>query len=235
MSPRERSVVACGVFLIGLGLAILFVYGLPPLREANDWDANPTCNTITLCISRHIVFVEKDQNRNPINDVVGDIKLQSNYTFVVDQNFSYEIEMTTTRKDISEMMFIIGLDDDGFDKLISEEPNMAIHDAKVDRSFIITTKKDSGVFYAKGIWSSGSPEKLVLFGYMADQNMNIYPLDKTQELLTFKPKLDLEDAKRDLETSKSNKIFLGLTWIGVAVAPLLLGGDIIVRVILKEG
>lgn len=220
--------------MIGLGASILYFYGFPPLLEADNWEKNPTCDNIMLCIAKRIGFAYKDENGIPVEIIDGVVNLKANYTFAIDRYFSYEFNVTTNKKDVTNFMFVFAPDDKHFIDLDKKDPNIIIRDAEIDQR-LIKTKSENGQFHAKGIWQYGEPSTITVLGYAVDDSQKvIYPLGKSSPIVTLVPQSEITAVKRNIESEKTNMIILALTWIGIGLAPILLGADFIVRVILKE-
>lgn len=232
--PKHIAIIGSGVFLIGLGFAILYWHGIPPLQEVNNSEKHTPCENIEICIPKQIGFAFKDSNGNIGATISGTVNLKSNYTFTVDRYFSYNIDMVSSVSDFKQLMFAFVTDEERFANMNQTNPNILIKEAKSEGRFVNTTL-NNGHFTAKGIWQYAEPTTVKLFGFAVWGEKNITPLGKSQPVITLVSQADLIDAKRNFESEKTNKIVLALTWIGIGLAPILLGADFIVRVLLRDG
>lgn len=232
LENKIHAIKASGILLVGLGLFLLFYFGLPPLLEANGWNDNLNCDHGKFCIVKPVIMAFRNDQGLQVYEIRGNIIFNATHTFTVDRFFDYEIKMTTSRKDIKEMMFVID-SVDSLDALKDKDPNILIRDARLNGQFINSTYTN-GEFYAKGIWSYSKPSTIAMFIIISNENKTVEYVGKTIDLITIQSETELLNAKQNFESEKTNKIVLGLSWVGVALAPLLLGGDLIARVVLRD-
>ncbi len=216
------------------GGGIVYFYGLPPLLKAESWDKTPSCDNIMLCVPKRIGFAYKDENGIPKEVIEGTVMVRANYTFTVDRYSSYEFDMKADGKKYTNLIFVFIANDENFMDIEKQDPQITIRDAEIDGR-LVGNKIENDRFYAKVIWQYSEPSTISLLGFAVDDKEHVvYPLGKSSSIVTLSPQSELIETKRNLETEKTNLIILALTWMGIGLAPILLGADFIIRVILKE-
>ena len=95
---------------------------------------------------------------------------------------------------------------------------------------------------------SETNQDVIIFGVIRTEDGLLHGLRSDQVITTVHPRTDKlqaetnkailkqieETEKQTIQQDETNTLFLGLTWIGVSAFPLWFGGEIILRIHLKE-
>jgi len=219
---------------LSLGLSIILNFGITPLLQANDWIQHPTCDDLLACNSIPIIFTAKDSHDNVVSQIDGMMNVSSKTSFSVNTRINYEIKVTAVgSKKVSQIYFLLTPKDADISKITEKSPDELLTQAKNDQELIDLQPRSDNQFYRTGFWTTGIPTDIVLVGLILFDDHTVSPTDKTPVIVTIASQQDKTQAEQSQESRIINKVILGLTWMTVSLAPMLLGSDMILRVIFE--
>lgn len=217
---------------------IFLNYAIEPLLQVNEWQRNPTCNDLLTCNNIPINFIARDPSHNNqiVAQITGMMIVSSKSNFAVNTPINYEISvMTSGPKPISKIYFLITGKDANIKDITTQSPDQLLAIAKNNQQLIDLNSVSENQFYRKGYWTMPIPQDLTLVGLILFNDNGMSSTDKTDVVVSVQP-LSAENIAQNNQDSKiSSKTILGLTWAGVSIAPMLLGADMILRVIFEGG
>ncbi len=239
MKKRNRIItLAIAVGFISIGVTIFLNYAIEPLLQVNEWQRNPTCNDLLTCNNIPINFIARDPSHGNqvVTQIIGTMNVSSKSNFAVNTHINYEIGVIALGpKPVSKIYFLISPKDVNTKDITTQSPDQLLQLAKNNQQLIDLNPVSENQFYRKGYWTMPIPQDLVLVGLILFNDNGMSPTDKTDVVVSVQP-LSAENIAQENQDSKiSSKTVLGLTWTGVSIAPMLLGADMILRVIFEGG
>ena len=114
-----------------------------------------------------------------------------------------------------------------------KNPQEVIDEAKDLRRLIELLKSPDGKYVRNALWSQS--EKTVVFLILVvDRYDRAHFIDTAKTLIELDPVKDYFDVLESYNSRVNDQIILGLTWTGLSAIFLLLGGDIMFRIHLRE-
>lgn len=236
---KKKTGIKITIFLLGLLFAIgggilVLEKGLPLLIEADNLINNFTCDDGLDCISKNV--------HHPITlngEMVG--KLSGRFSFVTPYVFSpfdtvkYEFDITVPRPELIEKMyFLLLLPHDDFEEIKTLSDSKIIE--KYYNNGLIILNKQNEKFVNDindGVWRNGNLGTIRIIPIIINEDTP-YFLGTPEVLFTLEDR-DIRNLAINQHDEKiGNKQILALTWLGLAMAPILLGIDMMIRVVLKE-
>lgn len=228
----NNIVLVFGVlFLLG-GFWLAYEKGIPLLLEAEGLIHNLKCGEGLACASRDMNF-NIIINDNPVT-LKGNFAFFTDYAFVIYSQIKYDFTATTSNQDIiQKIVFLIVTSETNLNDVKSltyEEIKQRFE----NRGLIELIKQPDGTYHKDGNWAFPNKSTVLVVPFIVDNNGKTTQLQETDVLFEIVEQSVKSRAIDQHDEKIGNKTILALTWIGIALAPILLGMDFIVRVVLRD-
>ncbi len=232
---KHGFVIGFGILFVLSGSYLAYEKGIPLLLEADRLVTTLECNTGLACTGKdmHHPIMEDGV---VISQLSGGFSFISPHNYVVYDKIKFVFDLKPTNSEVIEKMaFLIMPSDTDF----SNDRNLPYEELKKkyqNKGFIELTKLDNGRFFndiEDGFWSYSNIVEVKVAPIVLTKNQTHFLQESDNVFKVEDPstKIKLVDQH---EEKIGNKTILALTWIGIAIAPILLGIDIVVRVVLRE-
>lgn len=222
--------------------------GLPTLWEVSESERNPQCFEELACTSYLIEYVLRDDEENYKSKVYGELDFASHEIFSEANPIDYEIRVIVENPQyVRGIFFLIGINEQDFDYLdnTTHDPNNPVYltadDNIIDYDMYVPSVIFAIPLYhtSPKIFSNSNQTTFFTTGNVTltglvinDEGIgHLFENDVMFKLQNFEAKIPLDQNRRDIN---ANKIVLALTWLGLAMAPIILGADFIIRVYLND-
>lgn len=214
----------------------MITYAIGPLLQADQLIHNPTCdNDIMACNSLPIYLTLTDEHNNIVSIINGNFNVTSKTSFFVNNKINYETQVDVIgSKNVSQIYFILTPKDANMSLIEKLTPAQLLTEAKNNQELIDLQPLGNNQFHRTGFWTPVLTNDIVLVAVVEfSDNTATMPSEKSPVLVSIGSQKDKSDAEQSQESRISSEVILGLTWMGVSIAPMLLGSDMILRVIFE--
>lgn len=233
---KHWIILGFGVALLAGGSILLKETGLPILFETYESTQNPKCFVELSCRDYQI---KADLYQNDVfkTTIFSKIHFESKEVFAVGNAVNYTIDSTISDpKYAKKLYFAIATEKDDFTNIEKVPVDTVLTDLKNKDRLIDMQAISDNVYHREGFWFHDRPASVNLVIISIDENGTAaYSIrDPNESLFRIEPFENKLKADENRTANISNAQVLALTWIGVAMAPMLLGSDFIVRVFLRD-
>lgn len=236
VEKKYTIIIGLGIFLISSGAYLLLNYAVGPLLQANQLVQNPTCdNDILACNSLPVYLTLTDEHGNIISLIKGQFNVTSKTSFFINNRINYTTQVNVIGiKKVSRIFFILSPKDVDISKINQKTPSELLTQAKNDQELIELQPHTDNQFYRSGYWIPVSQIDVVLVAVVVFDDNTASSAEKSPVLVSIGSQKEKSDAEQSQESRITNKIILALTWIGIGLAPMFAGSDMILRVVFKS-
>ena len=236
MNAKQKRdiIITISSVLAIMGAIILSHFGFPPLLLANEMSENPQCGDILVCERIPLQYATLDSEDNMIA-LTGILEFSSKGTFSAFNKIDYFIDVQISNPELVKEIYFIILDESfDFEEFITIPTSKVLDVLKEEQRLIDLIKISETQYTRIGSWALSEPSDITLSGIIVEENGVLDVLEETKVIVTLESQQIKNESIANIESRIMNKTFLGLTWIGVGLAPLLLGADLLARVFLKD-
>lgn len=214
---------------------ILTTFAVQPLYKAYTLSIDEEhCSPYVRCLEYDILY-QQPSPTGEIIDLQGNMTFKSTFVFAVDNPIRYDFSFESKSPElIKNVYFIIVSGKDNFTDVYSKAPLDVIEDAKQHEKLIEVLKQSDNTFKRKALWSYPFEEGVGFVGIVIDIHNGAFFIPKTQALIDLKGIESYFDILDSFNSRANNLIILGLTWAGISAIFILLGGDVLLRIHLRE-
>lgn len=230
---RKYRTVSIVLVIIGLGILILGTE--PPLYRAHllSFDEEH-CGLYVRCLDYTVLYQQPIGN-GQIIELYGNMTFKSTFLFSIDNPIRYNFNFESKKPElIKTIYFILNSKNDDIVNIYDKNPEEIIDNAKKHKKLITLEKTHDNTFSAKAFWTHPIKEDIVFDVVVIGEDKNAIYLNKTKPLIELEPIQEYFSALEAYNSRVNDQIILGLTWAGIAAIFILLGGDILLRIHLRE-
>ena len=243
LDHKEQKFLIVSIVLLAVGFALLGLVGLPILWDIHQSEVNPQCYIELDCKSDGFDYDMRDNKGNLETmihvyydfqtPVVFSASNQINYNINVDVDKSQYVKKTLLLIDVDDKMGVKNLNNLTYDIVKPLINNSTIIPPYSQVPVLDLSSTSSNKFTGKNqlyFWGITGNVKLALL-VVDEKNMThvsgeFGPVFQVQ---SYETKIQADQNEQE---KKSNKQILALTWMGVALVPILIGADYIGRIFL---
>lgn len=236
---KNQKIVKTTIFVFGVlfvigGCILASEKGIPLLLESEQLITNFKCDKGLVCNARDVHF-PITHNGTMIGRLSGTFSFVSPYVFSPFDQIKYSFDIAPPQPNVIEEMFFLIMPSNADFSDLKE----LTHDELLSRYWgkgLIELKYKDGKFVNDindGVWRYDNLVSVKVMPIVMIDKKLVF-LQESEILFTLEDRDARNDAVNQHDDRIGNKQILALTWLGIAIAPILLGIDMIIRVVLKD-
>jgi hypothetical protein len=230
--PKHLVIIFASALIIS-GFYVLIDKTFPYIRKA-ETPHKFECGQDLRCIPMVYRRTINDDNGNLLAGVNLLVLFSTEDVFAVDNIIHYNITGTVTNpQNIKSLKFIIRSENDNFENFTNRDPLEVEGDARWQQRLIEIDDVSENINYYGDV-NIPFEGKLWIQPTIVDKDEIRYVPTQSPMIFTVGTHVDKLEANSIRETQKSNDVILALTWAGLSMSLVIIGGDILLRIYLRE-